>query len=72
MSQHDDETLRRIQDKATRDPCFTDDERATIREVIRVYKGWRFFGKIVRGAVVGVGAVAAAAAAVLKLWQGGG
>lgn len=66
-----DEQLNEIQAKAERDPCFTDEEKRVIREIIRVYRGWRFFGKIVRGLVVAVGAVAGAAAAVVKLFNGG-
>jgi len=66
-----DEQLNEIQAKAEADPCFTEEEKRVIREIIRVYRGWRFFGKVVRGLVVAVGTVAAAAAAIVKLLNGG-
>lgn len=56
--------LQEIERKACADPCFTDAEKSTIRELIRVYRGWQFFGKIVRGAVVVLGGVAGAVTAV--------
>lgn len=66
-----DEQLNEIQAKAERDPCFTDEEKKVIREIIRVYRGWRFIGKVARAAVVGAGVLAGAATAVVKFFQGG-
>lgn len=65
-----DEQLQEIERKACADPCFTDAEKAIIREIIRVYRGWQFVAKVVRGGVVVLGGLAAAIAAIKTIMGG--
>ena len=55
----EDETLNTIQRKAASDPCFTEQEKTVLREMIRVYRGWQFVGKAAKGLIVAAGLVAA-------------
>lgn len=61
---NNDETLDSIERKTQHDPCFTSIERDTVREIIRVYRGWVFIARVVRGGVVLLGGTAAAIASV--------
>lgn len=64
MSDRENETLDSIERKTRHDPCFTPLERDIVREIIRVYRGWVFVARVVRGAVVVLGGTAAAIASV--------
>lgn len=59
MSDYDDETLSTIERKTQADPCFTEQEKTVLREMIRIYRGWQFVGKAGKGLIVTSGLVAA-------------
>ena len=48
-------------------PDFNAFEKSTIREIIRVYRGWQFVGKLVRITFVIIAGIAAFAVSVSKL-----
>lgn len=56
-----------IEQRAMRSPDFNAFEKSTIREIIRVYRGWQFVGKLVRISAIGLAGLAAFAVAVSKL-----
>ena len=62
MDDHGTDDLSSIERKAATDPCFTEQEKTVLREMIRVYRGWQFVGKVAKGAIVVVGLIAAALA----------
>jgi hypothetical protein len=51
--------LDKLERKACGDPCFDDDEKALIREMIRIYRGWVFVARVSKGTVVALGIMAA-------------
>ena len=62
MFDDDNETLEGIERKSREDPYFTVVEREMLREIIRVYRGWAFFVKVLKGGVVVLGVIAAGVA----------
>lgn len=67
MSQDTDSRLELLERKLCGDPCFSDEEKAIIRDMIRIFRGWRFIAKVLRGTTVVVGALVAFIAAVKSL-----
>ena len=67
MSQDTDKRLETLEKMLCSDPCFTTEEKAIIREMIRLFRGWRFVVKVARGTTVVVGAIVAFIAAVKSL-----
>ncbi|MDC8803924.1 hypothetical protein PRZ61_10800 [Halomonas pacifica] len=76
MSDLSEHSLDQLQRKACADPCFTDDEKTLIREMIRVYRGWLFVARVGKGTVVVLGIMAAGIASwgtigeAIKRWLG--
>ena len=66
MRRNNDE-IDSIEQRAMQSPDFNAFEKSTIREIIRVYRGWQFVGKLVRVTFVVVAGVAAFAVSVSKL-----
>lgn len=62
-----DEQLQSIEQRAMQSPAFNAYEKRTIREIIRVYRGWQFVGKIVRVGAITTAGIAAFAVSVSKL-----
>lgn len=65
---HDDQ-LDALERKAEAETCFTAEEKQTVREMIRIYRGWRFVAKVARGVVVFLGGVVAFIAAYKTLFS---
>ena len=49
---------------------LTDEDAEALKELARLYRGWRFIGRILRCVVVAAGATAGAGAAILQLYRG--
>lgn len=64
------QSLATIEQKAAVDPIFTDAERGTLREMIRVYRGWQFVGKVVKGGTVVVTILAGVIVAISTIVEG--
>lgn len=68
MCRHEQQDeLESIERRAMRSPDFNAFEKTTIREIIRVYRGWVFVGRIVRVTLVALAGAAAFAVSVSKL-----
>lgn len=64
------QSLAAIEQKAARDPIFTDGERDTLREMIRVYRGWQFVLKVLKGGTVVLTLTAGAIVAISTIVKG--
>lgn len=61
---HRSDSIDTIERKTQNDPAFTPAEKDTIREIIRVYRGWQFVIKVLKGFTVVLGAIAATLVAI--------
>lgn len=55
-----DEKLDSLERSVNYAPCFSKDQKETILEIIRVYRGWQFVIKVSKGGTVLLGIIAAA------------
>lgn len=69
MSVHEGK-LEAVEEKAQHASCFTDDEKAVIKEIIRIYRGWLFFVKVIKGTSVVIGGIIGFIAALVALLKG--
>lgn len=68
MCRHEQQDeLESIERRAMQSPDFNAFEKHTIREIMRVYRGWQFVGKVVRVTLVALAGLAAFAVSAGKL-----
>ncbi len=60
-----------VGEKALHAACFTDDEKAIIKEMVAVYRWWKMSVRFFKGGLSLVTLVAAAVAGILYLAGGG-
>lgn len=69
----DDNTdkIESVGQKALHAPCFTEDEKVIIKEMVAVYRWWKMSVKFFKGGLSLVTLIAAAVAGVVYLYGGG-
>lgn len=64
--------LRQIEYKVIHEPCFTESDKVVLLQMVRVYRGWLFIGKVFKAAAVVLGIASGALVAFTNLVEGVG